>query len=164
MLAASSLLGKIAKVGGATFGERFMDKEVPIVMQMVQQESSRYAGALILAELASNSPYFYPHVPLVLEHLLTPLRDQRQIVREGVASLLAACLEVVTSKEKQTHNPYMAKLLYDAQTGLKEASPEIVHGSLLAYRELMLHGGMVRQCPFPFQVPCIDAWDPSHSS
>lgn len=158
MLAASSLLGKIAKVGGATFGERFMDKEVPTAMQMVQQEPSRYAGVLILAELASNSPtYFYPHVPFVLEHLLIPLRDQRLIVREGVASLLAACLEVLTSKEKQTHNPYMVQLLYDAQTGLKEVFPEVIHGSLLAYRELMLHGGMVCQYCFPCQALCIDA-------
>ncbi|KAF8074724.1 phosphatidylinositol 3-kinase [Lyophyllum atratum] len=146
MLAASKTLGQIAEIGGAAFGERFMDKEVPAAIEMMQpdkQESPRYAGVLILKELARNSPtYFHSHIAVVFDNILVPLRDQRLIVREGAAELLAACLEIVTQRERQTRSPYLFKILQDAQMGLKQSQPEIIHGSLLTYRELLLHAGM----------------------
>jgi FKBP12-rapamycin complex-associated protein len=148
MLAASKTLGQIAEIGGAAFGERFMDFEVPAAIELLQgdkQESPRYAGVLILKELARNSPtYFHSHINLVFDKILVPLRDPRLIVREGAAELLAACLEIVTQRERQTRSPYLFKILQDAQLGLKMSQPEIIHGSLLTYRELLLHGGMVR--------------------
>jgi serine/threonine-protein kinase mTOR len=148
MLAASKTLGQIAEIGGAVFGEGFMDKEVPTAIEMLQgdkQESPRYAGVLILKELARNSPtYFHSHISLVFDKILIPLRDPRLIVREGAGELLAACLEIVIQRERQTRSPYLSKILQDAQLGLKMSQPEVIHGSLLTYRELLLHGGMVR--------------------
>jgi FKBP12-rapamycin complex-associated protein len=149
MLAASKTLGQIAEIGGAVFGEGFMDKEVPAAIEMLQadkQDSPRYAGVLILKELARNSPtYFHPYIGLVFDKILIPLRDLRLIVREGAAELLAACLEIVTQRERQSlRSPYLSKILQDAQQGLKMSQPEIIHGSLLTYRELLLHGSMVR--------------------
>ena len=148
MLAASKILGQIAVIGGAAFGERFMDLEVPAALEMMQpdkqEEARRYAGVLILKELARNSQtYFYSHIGVVFENILVPLRDQRLIVREGAAELLAACLEIVTTRERQTRSPYLFKILQDAQMGLKQTQPEVIHGSLLTYRELLLHAGMV---------------------
>lgn len=147
MLAASKTLGQIAEIGGAAFGERFMDYEVPAAIELMQpdkQESPRYAGVLILKELARNSPtYFHSHISIVFDNILVPLRDQRVMVREGAAELLAACLEIVTQRERQTRSPYLFKILQDAQMGLKQSQPEIIHGSLLTYRELLLHAGMV---------------------
>lgn len=145
MLAASKTLGRIAEVGGAAFGERFMDLEVPAVIELLEKsEAGRYAGVLILKELARNSPtYFHPHIDLVFTHILIPLRDSRIIVRESAAELLAACLEIITQRERQTRSPFLFKTLQDAQYGLKQPQPEIIHGSLLTYRELLLHGGMV---------------------
>ena len=149
MLAASKILGQIAVIGGAAFGERFIDLEVPAALEMMQpdkQESPRYAGVLILKELARNSQtYFYSHIGVVFENILVPLRDQRVIVREGAAELLAACLEIVTTRERQARSPFLFKILQDAQMGLKQAQPEVIHGSLLTYRELLLHAGMVRK-------------------
>ncbi|KAG6845015.1 hypothetical protein H0H87_001536 [Tephrocybe sp. NHM501043] len=146
MLAASKTLGQIAEIGGAAFGERFMDKEVPAAIEMMQPdkpEPPRYAGVLILKELARNSPtYFHSHIGVVFDNILVPLRDQRLIVREGAAELLAACLEIVMQRERQSRSPYLAKILQDAQTGLKQSQPEVIHGSLLTYRELLLHAGM----------------------
>ncbi|EIW79336.1 atypical PIKK FRAP protein kinase [Coniophora puteana RWD-64-598 SS2] len=146
MLAASKTLGQIAAIGGNALGERFMDLEVPSAVEMLQgdrQESPRYAGVLILKELARNSPsYFYSHIGLVLDKILIPLRDTRSIVREGAAELLAACLEIVTNKERQMRSPHLDKILQDAQLGLKMSQLEVVHGSLLTYRELLLHGDM----------------------
>lgn len=148
MLAASKTLGRIAEIGGSAFGERFMDYEVPAAINLRQpdrQETYRYAGVLILKELAKNSPsYFHSHIPFVFENILVSLRDQRVIVREGAAELLAACLEIITQKERQPRLPCLLKILQDAQAGLKQAQPEVIHGSLLTYRELLLHAGMVK--------------------
>ncbi|KAF9525319.1 phosphatidylinositol 3-kinase [Crepidotus variabilis] len=146
MLAASKTLGHIAEIGGSAFGERFMDYEVPAAIELMQpdkQESPRYAGVLILKELAKNSPnYFHSHIGIVFDNILGPLRDQRVIVREGAAELLAACLEIVTQRERQARSPYLSKILQDAQAGLKQSQPEVIHGSLVTYRELLLHAGM----------------------
>jgi len=147
MLAASKTLGQIAEIGGSAFGDRFIDFEVPAAVEMIQPEkpeSLRYAGVLILKELARNSPtYFYSHIEHVFKNILVPLRDQRVIVREGAAELLAACLEIVTQRERQARTAYLSKILQDAQIGLKQTQPEVIHGSLLTYRELLLHAGMV---------------------
>ncbi|KAJ3508971.1 hypothetical protein NMY22_g16449 [Coprinellus aureogranulatus] len=149
MMAASKTLGKIAHIGGAAFGERFMDFEVPAAIELMQPEKGeapRYAGVLILKELARNSPtYFHNHIDIVFENIASPLRDARLIVREGAAELLANCLQIVISRERQARNPYLFKILQEAQSGLKMAQPEIIHGSLLAYRELLLHAGMFMQ-------------------
>ncbi|KAH7890784.1 phosphatidylinositol 3-kinase [Phlebopus sp. FC_14] len=144
MLAASKTLGQIAAIGGADFGEGFMDQEVPAAVELLQgQESPRYAGVLILKELARNSAvYFHSHIGLVFDKILIPLRDTRVIVREGAAELLAACLEIVTNRERQTRTSYLMKVLQDAQGGLKAQQPEVIHGSLLMYRELLLHGDL----------------------
>ncbi|KAI6164648.1 phosphatidylinositol 3-kinase [Pisolithus thermaeus] len=142
MLAASKTLGHIAAIGGADFGEGFMDAEVPAAVDMLQgQELPRYAGVLILKELARNSAaYFHSHISLVFDKILIPLRDPRVFVREGAAELLAACLDIVTSRERQTRPMYLMKILQDAQLGLKMSQPEVIHGSLLMYRELLLRG------------------------
>lgn len=148
MLAASKTLGRIAEIGGPSFGEDFMDYQVQeaiAILQADKQEPGRYAGVLILKELARNSPvYFQAHIGLVFDKILVPLRDPRIIVRESAAELLAACLEIITTRERQTRSPFLLKILQDAQMGLKMPQPEIIHGSLLTYRELLLHGGMVR--------------------
>lgn len=147
MLHASKTLGNIARIGGAAFGEQFLNKELPaaiILLEGDRQELPRYAGVLILKELARNSPvYFHAHISLVFEKILMPLRDPRVIVREGVAELLAACLEIVDKRERGSRSPYLLRIFQDAQNGLKTAQPHIIHGSLLTYRELLLHGGMV---------------------
>lgn len=147
MLQASKTLGNIARIGGAAFGEQFLNKELPaaiILLEGDRQELPRYAGVLILKELARNSPvYFHAHISLVFEKILMPLRDPRVIVREGAAELLAACLEIVDKRERGSRSPYLLRIFQDAQNGLKTAQPHIIHGSLLTYRELLLHGGMV---------------------
>lgn len=147
MLYASKTLGRIAEIGGAAFGERFMDYEVQAAIDLIQpdkHESPRHAGVLILKELARNSPtYFHQHIDVVFENILIPLRDTRVHIREGAAELLAACLEIVTTRERQTRSPYLSKILQDAHQGLKGSSMDTVHGSLLTYRELLLHAGMV---------------------
>ncbi|KAI0793741.1 atypical/PIKK/FRAP protein kinase [Fomes fomentarius] len=146
MLAASKTLGQIADISGPAFGgDYFMDFEVQKAVALLtdKPEFGRHAGVLILKELARNSPtYFHSHIGLVFDKILAPLRDPRIIVRESAAELLAACLEIISQRERQTRSPFLLKILQDAQMGLKISQVEIIHGSLLTYRELLLHGGM----------------------
>ncbi|KAF7356539.1 Serine/threonine-protein kinase TOR [Mycena venus] len=145
VFAASKSINHVSSAGGA-FNESFMDHQVPAAINLIQpdkQESPRYAGVLILKELARNSPtYFYAHIGLVFDNILVPLRDQRVIVREAAAELLAACLEIVARREVPNKSPYLDNVLRASQAGLRQSQPEIIHASLLAYRELLLHGGM----------------------
>lgn len=195
ILAASKTLGHILAVGGPAFGESFMEHQVPAASALATASHSgggsakhddalgmaRYAGVLILKELALNMPgQFIAHLPAVLDGaVLAPLRDPRLVVREAAAELLAACLEIGAQREKSvqgggggassgaggaagggggkgsqggasstsTGPPYLAKILQDAQAGLKFNQPEVIHGSLLTYRELLLHAGAVRPPP-----------------
>ena len=159
MLAASKTLGQIAAISGAGFGEYFMEYEVQAAIHLLQadkQEPGRYAGVLVLKELARNSPtLFHVHIGLVFDKILVPLRDPRIIVRESAAELLAACLEIITLRERQTRSPFLLRILQDAQMGLKMPAPEVIHGSLLTYRELLLHGGMVSVFLYPVTVDSL---------
>jgi FKBP12-rapamycin complex-associated protein len=194
ILAASKTLGHILAVGGPGFGESFMDHQVPAAMALATASHSggdkhdalgmaRYAGVLILKELALNMPaQFIGHLPAVLDTaVLAPLRDPRLVVREAAAELLAACLEIGAQRERSvssagkgsgtsksagggkggappvpskgsqggapsttTGPAYLAKILQDAQAGLKYTQPEVIHGSLLTIREMLLHAPAVR--------------------
>ena len=82
MVAASKSLGKIAKIGDQVLGERFIEHEVPASIELLSSndrtEQSRYAGVLVLKELARNSPgYFVQHITLIFDKILLPLRDPR---------------------------------------------------------------------------------------
>ncbi|CAK5264818.1 unnamed protein product [Mycena citricolor] len=174
ILAASKTLGHILAVGGPAFGESFMEHQVPAAIALTTSTHSggdkhdslgmaRYAGALILKELALNMPaQFVPHLPNVLDHaVLAPLRDPRLVVREAAAELLAACLEIGAQRERagapQT-SAYLAKILADAQAGLRMTQPEVIHGSLLTYRELLLHAGGFLKESFPDTAESILAF------
>ena len=149
MQAAAKTLGQIVEVGGPVFDEAFMDFEVPAAIEKFQsgrQDPGGYAGVLILKELAlHNSMCFHSHIPLVFEKLLVSLRDIRLIVREAAAELLASCLDIILQRERQSKTQFLLKILQDAQGGLKTNVTETIHGSLLTFRELFLHAGMVRQ-------------------
>ncbi|KAJ7189156.1 phosphatidylinositol 3-kinase [Mycena filopes] len=178
ILAASKTLGHILALGGPAFGETFMEHQVPAAVALTTTHSSsssstshelaagmaRYAGALILKELARNMPaQFAAHLPAVLETaVLPPLRDARLVVREAAAELLAACLEIGAQRERAagvgTTTAYLAKILADAQAGLKFSQPEVIHGSLLTYRELLLHAGPFMRDAFPEHAEAILAF------
>ncbi|KAJ7171409.1 phosphatidylinositol 3-kinase [Mycena filopes] len=150
-LAASKTLGRILALGGSSFGETFMEHQIQISVSVSSSTPSSstshvatapgispYAGVLVLTELARNMPaQFLPHLQTVLETaLVPPLRDPRLAVREAAADLLAVCLEIGTQRERVPAPAYLARILADAQVGLKSPQPEVIHGSLLAYREL----------------------------
>lgn len=77
-------------------------------------------------------------------------------VREGAAELLAELLDIMAARERQARNqPYLTRLVEHSFQGLKTNQVEIIHGSLLTYRELLLHAGMVGATvthPYPYLI------------
>lgn len=149
---AATILGKIVLIGGGTiFDEAFMDLEISAAIALIDTdkgESSKYAGILILRELARNSPlHFQTHMDLVLDKIGMPLRDPRVLVREAAAEALGACLKIM---RERIQSPVLLKIQQDAHHGLKSSSkPEVIHGCLLTYRELLRSGEKVRNSIFP---------------
>lgn len=144
MIAASKALGRVSKVGGHSLGDQFIEFEVLRALDFLQagdrNESGRYAAVLIIREMARNVPHlFHIYVPRVLERIWVALRDSRVLVREGAAEALGACLQIVSQREKQM-GPQLCEIIYEeAERGLKTATVEAVHGSLMAVQELLQH-------------------------
>jgi len=142
---ATVTLSKVLKAGGVHFDETFIDYQVQEAVSLLQSDKpERYAGVLVLKALAPHSPnYFYLHIPLVLEKLTYPLRDSRIVVRDAAAELLALCLDIMHQRDRQSKAPILHQILQEAHNGLKSTSVDVIHGSLIVYRELLRHSGMV---------------------
>jgi serine/threonine-protein kinase mTOR len=107
-----------------------------------RHESRRLAAVLVLKELAKSSPTpFYAYLPSVLDVIWTPLRDPKVNIREAAAECLGACLEILAHRD-QVRQQLSPRMLEEAQAGLRSNSVEMIHGSLLAYRELLLRSGV----------------------
>lgn len=164
MTQAATVLGRVVRRGGAAFGDGFMYLEVTAALDLLSaSDSRRYAAVLILKELAANSDqtHFHPHVGLVLEAIFDPLCDPHLIIRETTSALLAPCLDIIVARDAHyTENIYLHTLLRDAQRGMRQPQPECVHGSLLGYHNLLVHGelvtNMVLTSPsFMFTLPSL---------
>ncbi|GJE88870.1 hypothetical protein PsYK624_049570 [Phanerochaete sordida] len=146
MLAASTTLGRTLAAGPAAFGARFVASEVAASITLLQEdaEAGRLAGVLVLTQLARACPEFGACVAEVLPHVLEVLRDPSAGVRTRAAELLGACCGVLVQRGPP-ESDVLLEVLRDAREGMAEPEPEpeVVHGSLLAYRELLLHGGTV---------------------
>ena len=86
MIAASRTAGKVVKSGGSSFGESFIDKELPRALDMLassEKDMGRYGGVLLLRELGRTCPsHVYKHVPDVLAKLFPSFRDSRVRARQ----------------------------------------------------------------------------------
>jgi len=87
---AAATLGKIYHVGGTQFAVPVIENEVQRAVELMtndRAEHSRYAGVLILTELAAQASVpFWVHVNPVLEKVVIPIRDSR--VRTAGSSIL----------------------------------------------------------------------------
>ena len=136
-------MGRLAAPGG-TLTSEFVVFEVKRALEWLQGdriESRRYAAVLVLKELALNSStLIYSYVPQILDLIWIPLRDPKVSIREGAAEGLCACLSLVQVRENQLRRQLYKKLFEEVQKGLKPGnSPEIIHGALLALKEVAVH-------------------------
>jgi FKBP12-rapamycin complex-associated protein len=81
MVAAASTFGEILEVGGPGFTENVLEMEVQRAVDLMtvdKTEYGRYAGILILTEIAMHaSGQFHQHVISTLEKIVIPLRDPK---------------------------------------------------------------------------------------
>ncbi|KAG8827189.1 phosphatidylinositol kinase- protein kinase tor1 [Serendipita sp. 401] len=142
MTAAAATFGKILQVGGPSFTGSVIEMEVQRAWDLMTQdktEHGRFAGVVILTEIATYaSAQFFAYVNLTLEKVVTPLRDPRETVRKAAASLLSKCLAIVAAQERGSKPPIFMYILNEAQKGVKSTYPEVIQGSLLIYRELLM--------------------------
>ncbi|KAK6543250.1 phosphatidylinositol kinase- protein kinase tor1, variant 2 [Orbilia ellipsospora] len=145
MVLAAKSLGRLATPGGPLTAE-LVESETRQALEWLQsdrQENRRFAAVLLLKELARNSPtLFYTYVPQILELLWVALRDSKVLIREAAAEALCACLEILYQRDSQLRSQWYGKILEEAQHGLRIGTTDAIHGSLLAYRELLLRAGM----------------------
>ncbi|KAF9172143.1 phosphatidylinositol kinase- protein kinase tor1 [Mortierella sp. AD011] len=148
MTVAARALGKLAQQRGL-FTADFVEFELTRAIEWMagdRQEARRHASVLILAELARHANVIvYPHVGTILNNIWGAMREPKQAIREAAADTLSAVLVLiadrVTSQNQQTVSWYN-RIHDEAQRGLRIASTESIHGSLLIFRELTLHANM----------------------
>ena len=121
-----------------------------------RQENRRHAAALVLRELAANAPtLIYTYVPQILEMIWVGLRDPKVAIREASAEALSACLQIIHERENSQKQQWYTKIYDEAGRGLKTNNADHIHGSLLAYRELLRHAQTVCDCLLYSVLLCL---------
>jgi serine/threonine-protein kinase mTOR len=142
---AARALGRLATPGGALTAE-LVESEAKAALEWLQserQESRRFAAVLVIRELARNSPtLLYPFVPQILDCIWNAIRDPKVLIRETAAEAVAACFEILSSRDTALRNHWFTRMYGEALAGLKVNSIESVHASLLVLKELLRSGGM----------------------
>ncbi|ORZ10331.1 phosphatidylinositol kinase Tor2 [Lobosporangium transversale] len=145
MTVAARALGKLAQQGG-TFTTEFVEFELKRAIEWLtgdRQEARRHASVLVLAELVRHADVIvYPFVASILEHIWVAFRDPNQNIRVAAADALSAVLVIIADRDSPYKSTWYNRISEEAQRGLRIASTESIHGSLLIYRELLLHAGM----------------------
>ncbi|KAF9437779.1 phosphatidylinositol kinase- protein kinase tor1 [Entomortierella beljakovae] len=148
MTVAARVLGKLAQQKGPYTAD-FVQFEFSRAMEWLagdRQEARRHASVLILAELARHAGVIvYPHVGTILNNIWGGMREPKQAIREATADTISAVLELITDRattQTQQVTNWYNRIYEEAQRGLRIASVESIHGSLLILRELTLHAKM----------------------
>lgn len=166
MKQATQTLGKLATPGGTLTGD-FVDFEAKKAIEWLQSdnrqhENRRHAAILIITALALNAPLLLQsYVTQILEHIWSPLKDPKLIIRVDSATALQKCMSIIYTRDVESRRKWI-KILIDLAsqtlnplnmtefneshggimtsygiTGLSSPSNEAIHGSLLVYRELI---------------------------
>ncbi|KAK4570311.1 phosphatidylinositol kinase- protein kinase tor1 [Recurvomyces mirabilis] len=145
MVVAAKCLGRLAAPGGALTAE-LVEAEVKHALEWLtseRHENRRFAAVLILRELARhNGTLLYNAIPQILLNLWEGLRDQKVVIRETSAETMREMFKVLAARDQQIRQSCLARTLENAQDGFRRNTVETVHGSLLAYKELLVQGGM----------------------
>ncbi|ORY80056.1 PtdIns-3-kinase tor2 [Protomyces lactucae-debilis] len=145
MTLAAKALGKLAVSGGVLTAE-FVEFEIKRSLEWLQgdrNENRRMAAVLVIREFAINAPtLIYSYVSQILDLLWMALRDPKVVIRISAADALSSCLDIVFQREGALRTQWYIRILDEADHGFKSSSVEVIHGSLLAYRALLLKAGM----------------------
>ena len=143
MTLAAKVFARLAAQGGSMMSTQ-VDVQVRSCIEWLQGErieQRRYAAVLVLREVIRLAPaLIYDHIPDLLDNLWTALRDPKVAIREAAADALGGCLSIASVREGQLALDANTMVLEQAQRGFSLNSPEAIHGSLLGYKELFVHG------------------------
>ena len=144
MVMGSRALGHLAAKGGAVIADT-IDFEIKRALEGLsgeRQENRRLASVLVLKELAHNAPtLFNVYVAEFLDKIWTALRDPKEQVRIGAVDALRACLTMIFERQSSMRLQWYYKIYDEAIKGLRQTSPENIHGSLLTIGELLRSTG-----------------------
>jgi FKBP12-rapamycin complex-associated protein len=171
MVMGSRALGHLAAKGGAVIADT-IDFEIKRALEGLtgeRQENRRLASVLVLKELAKNAPtLFNVYVAEFFDKIWTALRDPKEQVRSGAVDALRACLTLILERQSSMRVQWYYKIYDEAIKGLRQSSPENIHGSLLTIGELLRSTGdflstrfkdicdWVRKNPFRFCFLVVD--------
>ncbi|GBG77479.1 hypothetical protein CBR_g23926 [Chara braunii] len=147
LLLAGNAFGHLLKVGNTvTSGltAKTVDEMVTLALDwLVENSPHKLAAAIILKAVAESSPtIFNTSVPMFNEKIWIALHDENKAVRERAAEALGACLRIVQTRETRWRAQRYFRLFERTDFGMrKQASPESIHGSLIAIRELLQGAG-----------------------
>jgi FKBP12-rapamycin complex-associated protein len=144
MVMGSRALGHLAAKGGAVIADT-IDFEIKRALEGLtgeRQENRRLASVLVLKELAKNAPtLFNVYVAEFFDKIWTALRDPKEQVRIGAVDALRACLTLILERQSSMRVQWYYKIYDEAIKGLRQSSPENIHGSLLTIGELLRSTG-----------------------
>ncbi|KAF9387898.1 phosphatidylinositol kinase- protein kinase tor1 [Podila verticillata] len=151
MTVAARALGKLAQKGGAYTAD-LVEFEMKRAIEWLagdQQEARKHASVLILGELVQHaSVIVYPYFNSILENIWPTFREHRQSLREAAADALSALLVVIEGRHSSQRDEWYARINEEAQRGMRVVNTDSIHGSLLIFRELILHAGMFMETGF----------------
>lgn len=149
MIPAAVALGRLCRPGGALVSD-LVESEVKTALEWLQIERNterRFAATLILRELGKNAQtLIYGFVPLIFEEIWTALRDEKVLIRTTAAEVLNACFQIIRDRDQNMRQTWLKSIYEKAIQGIREGTAvDTVHGSLLAFRELLEQGWYYRQ-------------------
>ncbi|CAG9112203.1 unnamed protein product [Plutella xylostella] len=148
---AARTVGRLAATLGVKRGE-YVESEIKTAFEWLieeRNEGKRLSAVLILKELAIAMPsYFYQQINGFCDHIMIPLRDPKEHIREAAAKALRAALVVTTQREnpKQAHKAHWyIQCFEEATTSFSDLTirekgltrDDHVHGALLILNELL---------------------------
>ena len=141
--AAALSIGHFARIASAQEIEFLQNFYLPFAFKLLgnnRSESQRFAGALILTQLAINSPsLLFARRKLLFSAIWEVVSDKNATVRGAAAEVLEVAFHLVSQRESLTE--YLVIALQQIETGFKENTSEKVIGSLLIID--MIVGGAV---------------------
>lgn len=146
---AAKTIGRLSSMGGSLVGE-LVDFEVKRSIEWLQsdrQETRRHAAILQIKAIGENNPtLLYAYVGQILDNAIwAALRDPKLMIRDDAAEALRVLLDIINKRESTQKEQWYRGLFEEAQAGLRSQMVDVIHGSLLVYRELLGNAGMFMQ-------------------
>ncbi|KAF8573454.1 atypical PIKK FRAP protein kinase [Ramaria rubella] len=138
VIAASQSIGRLAQFSGTALGDHFIEELIPNFLEMAFSDAnSLYGAVLVLKEFARHSALsFSHHIFDTFRCASGLLRNTEVDVRIAAAQLIGYLLTTMGPREFESHRVTITSLVVRVQQGLESNSSAVLHGSLLALREL----------------------------